>query len=116
MGLERFQPVQPADNHGKTDAPSVREFVALCATLFRVLKRITDCPLIDGRLISGVAFTAATAMSLAHGLGRIYLGFIVVRSSDDLTLDEDYGATAENRAKFIGLTPSATVTADLWVF
>jgi hypothetical protein len=115
MGLERFQPVQPQDNAAKSiDAPSTREFVALNTALMRVLKRVTDCPLLDGRLIQGISFTSGVAMDLPHGLGRRYLGFFLVRSSNDLTLDEAYSAPQGD--KFINLTPSATVTADLWVF
>ncbi len=117
MGLERFQPIQPRDNADKkVDAPSVREFVALCSTLSRVLKPLTDCPLVDGQLITGVALTGAVATDVPHKLDRLYRGFIAVRNSTGATLDEQYSATDERRLRMINLTASTTCTVDLWVF
>lgn len=112
---KRFQPVQPQDNRGKADAPSVREFVNLNNELARVLRQITDCPLLDGHLIRGIELAAGVEQAIPHGLSRKYQGFIIVRCSDDSTFDEAY-ADPGDQDRFIHLTPSANTTVDLWVF
>jgi hypothetical protein len=117
MSLARFSPVQPQDNRQKgLDAPSMREFVDLGQNLARSLKRVLECPLLDGRLIQGVSFTAATRQDLEHGLGRNYVGFLVVRCSAATSFDENYSGTTVDRTKFISLQTASDCTADFWVF
>lgn len=109
MVLSRFSRVQP-----RGSAPDAREFVEMQLRLERALKRVADCPLLDGRRITGVVLAGSAATDIEHGLGREYLGFIAIRNSTGATLDESY--VSDNRAKVIRLTASISTTVDLWVF
>lgn len=69
-------------------------------------------PLISGRLISDVVL-GATAVNIAHKLGRELQGWIVV----DKNAQQDIWRSSTALPKtFLTLTAAGTVTASLWVF
>jgi hypothetical protein len=112
--MRRFQPVQPQDNRGKTDAPSVREFVDLNNEISRTLKPVTDCPWVDGILHENISASSGVEYALPHGLNRTYRGFFAVRNSSGATLDENYNSA--DRDQFVRFTPSANCTLSVVVF
>jgi hypothetical protein len=114
MGLERFTRVQPQDNRGKIDAPSVREFVELCTRLERSLKRLFDFSPIESVIIDGIELDGTNPTSVAHGLGRPWRGWIVVSKS---VVGNAVGeGTQTDRSKFLVLDAAAAQTISVLVF
>ncbi len=76
-------------------------------------QQFVGIPLIDGLLLSGKALTTAN-QDFAHGLGRSWRGYIVVKQDAAVTV---YAPGGEDTTRFIRLrTGSGTATVSLWVF
>lgn len=107
--IRPFNRTQPAGQ-----APTSREFVASQSKVQETLNSIMGREILDGRLIENLNVTALAVVDVEHGLGREYRGFIAVRNSSGMTLDESYTSTdRHNTLRFI---PSATGTLSLWIF
>lgn len=83
-------------------------------------RMLTGTPDAQGRLSDGIACTAGTAQSIAHGLGRPALGFIEVcpahiASSASPALRASYASTT-NLSREIRFTPGNSGTCWIWVF
>lgn len=75
---------------------------------------LVKVPLVDGVLLEGVTLTAGAFTPVAHGLGRLWRGFLVVaRTANAQIWNQTPDADAQT---FLYLQPSATVTVNLWVF
>ena len=81
--------------------------------LRQILDRANDIgglAIVDGIILSAVGLTTSP-VKVAHKLGRIPLGYIPIKLSANAVV---FGSNLTSR--FLELTASATVTADLWVF
>lgn len=74
-------------------------------------KPLTDNPLLNGRLIKNVLID--TTLELAHGLGRDWVGYIVVNRNAPADI---YTTNNNTRNLTLNLTSTSTVAVDLWVF
>ena len=79
--------------------------------LLAALNPVLKSQILDGRLVEGVVL-GATQVSVAHGLDRSGVKFIVVSPQADARVWQSASADS----KFLYLTASAAVTVDLWVF
>ncbi len=85
-----------------------------------VFKDITGREVLDGRLIEDVVLTGTQTLSLAHGLGRRLVGWVIVRKN--ATGDVwDGQKTNSTPARTLVLnndlaTDQDTMTISLWVF
>lgn len=69
----------------------------------------------DGIRKASVALVSGSDNKITHGLGRDYLGFIVINKNANA--DVWLSSTTNNFKKNqILLSASATVTVDLWIF
>lgn len=68
------------------------------------------CPLLDGVLLEGLIIPG-TPTAIAHGLGRIPRGYIVVFNDTGI-----YPACSERTDKFLTLTGGFASTYSLWIF
>jgi hypothetical protein len=78
---------------------------------------LKDLEILDGKLVT--ADVATTSTSVAHGLGRSYKGFIVVKTvmSDGSTFTGSiYEDPSEDDTIYLKLDTTANVTATVWVF
>ena len=66
----------------------------------------------DGVLVKDVSVTTSAA-NVAHGLGRRWIGCIIVRSTAAIGLA---AASSSDDTKYISVTGSGNATVDLWVF
>lgn len=80
-----------------------------------VLRPMSDCPVLDGRLIAGQDLASGTTSIISHGLGRNIVGWIVT-GKDAAQHVYDVQASNDHPDKFLYLTAGGTVTVDLWVF
>lgn len=76
-----------------------------------VVNSIAACPLLDGRLLKGVALSGS-ATRVDHGLNRIPIGFLVIGANNSAPVWESTARTALS----LFLKAGATATVDLWVF
>lgn len=79
-------------------------------TLFQYL------PLLDGRLLTDIEFTADAIVSVTHGLGRTPRGYLPVKASGEY--GSLYDSQSENPTPntTILLTATRTATLSLWIF
>lgn len=80
-----------------------------------VVRPLSSNPLLDGRLIEGVAITSGTTKLVDHGLGRAWRGWYVVDRNANANVYRDTASRAE-ASRQLALLASATVTVTLWVF
>jgi len=83
--------------------------------LTEVLLPITNSPIIDGVLTDSQSVTTSF-QNLAHGLGRLPVGWVVVAPNADARVWEDSAANNPDPTKFIRVKASAAVTCKFWVF
>lgn len=83
------------------------------AAVQKVLKRVTQCPLLDGLLVTVTFSAGGIAQPVVHKLGRLPIGFFLVNAPLNVTVART--ATA-NDATSLSLTCSLACTATLWVF
>lgn len=96
-------------------APTVRDPSSLYERENRaIIERLNSVPLVGGRLLVEVGVNTAPTR-VAHGLGRPYLGYLVVKSTADVSVWVD-SATDTAPDRFISLDASASATISLWVF
>lgn len=76
------------------------------------LTSLTNSQITQGRLIPDVQLET-TGTEIAHGLGRPYSGYIIVRSSVAAGVYDDVSA---DDALFIRLIPDVAVRVSIWVF
>lgn len=71
---------------------------------------------LDGKRIDDLAFSAGVTKDIAHGLGRAYTGWIVLRDhgTNKHQLFEDSAATT-NPKTTLSLVSAVDCTVDLWV-
>lgn len=74
---------------------------------------LDNCPLLDGRLVSGVELIAGIEVSVEHGLGRLPQGWFV---ADKMSVSGDIARTNSWDELFLPLTSPSTQTVSLWVF
>ena len=83
------------------------------AAVQRALKRVTQCPLLDGVLVPVTFAAAGVAQPVVHKLGRVPVGYLVASS----TVPASVARTATSTdATAVSLTASAACAAVLWVF
>lgn len=82
-----------------------------------VLRALRTFPLVPGVLVRDVAFTSGAAQTIAHRLGRPFVGFVLLnhRTAFGGAYRTDLSPVSRH-ANEIQLTPSATMTADVWVY
>ena len=76
--------------------------------------RLDTIPILEGSLLADIEFTAGTTRRIGHGLGRPYRGFLITLQTAAGTLVHTPAAEASKNE--LALTPSATMTASLWIF
>lgn len=95
-------------------AQSVREIAQRLYTLAKTVDSLVALPLLGGRLITSVDLSAVT-VSIEHGLGRRFTGWLVVDSTANAVVYRDTASVADSRT-FLPLKASAATTVSLWVF
>lgn len=83
--------------------------------LFTSLSTIFNKQIIDGKFLEDVLITTGATRSIAHGLQRPVVGYIVVKRSANSQI-WDSESTNTKKDIFLNLNSSATVTISLWVF
>jgi hypothetical protein len=78
----------------------------------RVFNTLLRVPLLDGRLISGIQLSAGVQTPVAHGLGRLPLGYLVV--GRDAALVPFEPATRDEL--YLYLESAVGGSLSLWVF
>lgn len=86
-------------------------------SILAVLGVVTTNQLIPGNILRGVAMTSGTSYFLAHGLGRQWQGYFIIRSQGaaGALVDVSYptGLAADTT---LPVQSSATGTYDIFVF
>lgn len=73
---------------------------------------VARCPFISGSLVEGISLTTSS-LTIAHRLGRVPKGVIVVSVSPDAAIG--LSASQPNEPHILSnVEASATCTADLW--
>ena len=110
MAIEEYKPFEP------TLGPHRSDLQGLQFGLKSFLQQIESCPLLDGRLLENLSFSASSN-TVEHKLGRQPQGWIVVN------LKQGVGAAATARlnltawdAKRIKITSDQAAIVSLWVF
>lgn len=84
--------------------------------LERVLRGVSDSPILAGRLLT-VDVLSADYTNLSHGLGRIPTGWFLVAPTGNVTVWEDADYPAEvQRSSMLRLKSSSDTTVKVWVF
>ncbi len=116
-----------ATERGHTGNPDVD---AIWRRIRELAEVVSASPFAGGRLIteesgavrgSGLSFSAGTARSIAHGLGRRAKGFVEVYSNDApsaarVGLFPTAHPTGKTSAEYVTVTPTSTGTCWLAVF
>lgn len=100
--MKEFKKINTKDQATQQLQNSVAEYVS----------QITDVPLLDGRLIEGVA-VSTTATTVNHGLGREARGYFIVKADVNVTI---YGTPSTTPKTTLKITASASATVNIWVF
>jgi len=94
----------------KTD----EKLAAVQDSIEEILDNISSIEILNGRVVENVLLTSGIDNKVAHGLGRIPIGYVVIRQSADARI-WNYGFTGFDD-RFITLQSSTNVYAYLWVF
>lgn len=79
--------------------------------------KVNGLPFVGGwTVVKAVAFTAATARDVTHGLNSTDIGYFIVRSYGTNPVDLNESGTAADPASSRRLVSSATGTADVLFF
>lgn len=75
-------------------------------------------PFLNGKLVTGLVFTAAVAKTVTHGLGRVAAGYIIVRNygANVANVVGESGAAAADPLNQIVLITTVNSTFDIWFF
>lgn len=76
------------------------------------MKKVFDCPLIDGSLVTGQSFTSASSTIVQHGLGRVPQGYLVTRQVGEFAQVHETASDANTITFF----SNANNTLDFWFF
>lgn len=87
----------------------------LQSNILEFSKNITKNPLMQARLIKGVALTSGTDNPVYHNLGRDIVGYIIVSKSSDSNV-WDSQIENSNASKSLILNCDANTTVSLIVF
>lgn len=80
-------------------------------------RSVVEIPLLDGVLHTDIDVSSSSTHKLRHGLGRKYLGYIIVRKDANVDIIEDR-SNNDQKDQFLflqNLTASA-VNISVWVF
>ena len=94
-------------------SPDVNRAVRLVAD---PLDEVLRLPLLDGRLVTGVALVSSGVTQVAHGLGREPLGYLVVSSSAAGVISDTISTSPALRDRFLELNTTVDTTVSLWIF
>lgn len=86
----------------------LNRFAASVADAVRTLEEL---PILRGRLLTSQA-VGTSSTTIYHNLGRIPVGWLVVRRRASVTVYETGAATATT----INLISSSAATLDIWIF
>lgn len=89
------------------------ELKRLQDNVIRAVDPLTRSSIVDGVLVGPVPLTTSFA-PVAHGLGRQFRGWIVIRNDTSATAWEDFTWNAQ--AASISMRASAACSVYLWVF
>lgn len=92
---------------------STDELNKLQENIGQVVQSLSTSQLLNGVLIKDVDLRAATSTQVSHGLGREYIGYIIVKQNANSVI---WVANNQLPARFINLNCSADVRASFWVF
>ena len=92
------------------------QVVALAAAVDDYVRPLTANPILDFRIIEQVPITSSTSyvIKVAHGLGRPWKGWWIVRQSANRTVWES--STQPPSDTYISLTASGACTVDIYIF
>ena len=76
---------------------------------------VERCPLIDGRLLTGIEMITGQDNDIPHGLDRVPAGYIVVNRTANSVISTSSAVNKTPKNSLI-LNCSANVTVSLWVF
>lgn len=79
------------------------------------LDAITDRQILDGILIKDISLTAGRTNEIDHKLGRLSIGWIVVRKRNDVNV-WDLQDNNSNPTSTLSLACSMDTIIDLWIF
>lgn len=89
----------------------------LQSNLLLALRPLAENPTLGGNLLKGIVFTGGQTLYLAHGLGRAYRGWYVVRAQGAAaSLVEAALPAGTTSDRIIGLTSANAGTYDVMVF
>lgn len=107
----------PAQSREQFTGPNARPLNRIQSAIRDALAVIKAMPFANGNLVQAVAFSSGTAKSVQHGLGRAYVGYMVINVQG---AGATFHATAPTDPRLsttqITLTASATCTADVWIY
>ncbi len=107
MALKKLERVNFPGNDSQ-DVKRLQDIVS------RAVDPITTVPILDGRIIGPITLTSV-AQPVNHGLGRQYLGWILIRVASSAAVSEDINWSQQTTS--ISMRCSAgTVVVYLWVF
>ena len=105
MALKRFKKLQTKDEQSRK----------LQNNIEAVVNPIVNSPIIDGVLIKDICLTPLKANYIKHSLGRIPLGYIVIRKREDSRI-WDIQDFNPNPSRTFAITCSHDVQIDIWLF
>lgn len=94
------------------------ELELVLSELKAVLDPLTDSPMFDGILVSGVQLNSSVAVSVPHNLGRVADRFIVANDEFVEIKDVTPNPVRSNALLLLANagTPAAPITVSLWIF
>lgn len=79
-----------------------------------LLNEVAAVPILQGNAVRGVALPKATAVDIAHRLGRPWVGYVITYQDQPTTI---YVSSTANRDRFLTLTADlAAVNIDVLVW
>ena len=84
--------------------------------LVTALNSVMASEIIDGVLVKSVDCVAGTPVNVKHGLNRTTVQVLVVNSFGAAPIAFSRASRTGNDPNYVTLTPSATGSADLWIF
>jgi hypothetical protein len=80
------------------------------------IRSVQLCPLLDGVLLKDVKLVAAGFTQVEHDLGRVPVGYAVLRRNANAVVYDDFTGNESLADRCLKLRSSADVTVTLWVF
>lgn len=79
----------------------------------KVLRRVCQCPLIDGVLVPVTFAAGGVAQPVVHRLGRVPVGYFLVGSNANVTV---FRAATATDSTALSLTCNLACSTTLWIF